>query len=79
MESNAEVEMRWVDAWNDLLSITGQRHDCPIQLSDFSVIDLEECKAWLQDSVYAGYNVQVTAGWVGHKQGVLVSRNKPEA
>ena len=79
MASNADIEMRWVDAWNDLYEIVGDRRGVPCQLPDWSVVDVDECKSWLQKSVYDGYLVQVKAGWVGHKKGVLVSRSLAEA
>jgi hypothetical protein len=77
MASNADIEMRWVDAWNALYEIIGRRRGVPCQLPDWSIVDVEECKGWLQRSVYEGYLVQVKAGWVGHKKGVVVSRTLP--
>lgn len=74
MESNADVEMRWVDAWNDLYDIIGDRGDVPCLLPDWSIVNSEECRGWLQDSVYAGYRVHVEAGWVGHRRGAVVQR-----
>lgn len=78
MPSKAEIEMRWVDAWNELYDIVGIRCDVLCQLPDWSVVDIEGCKGWLQQSVYEGFEVQVKAGWVGHKKGVVVSRSRPE-
>lgn len=77
MESKADIEMRWVVAWSDLLEIVGDRRGVPCQLPDCSIVDVEECKGFLQSSVYQGYHVQVTAGYVGHKMGIVVSRSKP--
>lgn len=77
MESNADIEMRWVDAWNKLYEIIGDCCDVPCQLPDWSVVDIEECKGWLQQSVYEGYQVSMEAGWVGHRKGVVVSRSRP--
>jgi len=74
MATNTEIEMRWVDAWNDLLAIVGARRDVPCQLPDFQVVDVLACQAWLQDAVYAGDHVHVAAGWVGHRPGVVVTR-----
>lgn len=80
MGSNADREMRWVDAWNDLYEIQGDRPDIPCQLPDWSVVDCEECRGWLQDAVYAGDHVRVEAGWVGHRRGAIVHRHPaPEA
>ena len=74
MASNADIEMRWVDAWSDLYEIIGDRGDIPCQLPDWSVVDSEECRGYLQDSVYEGYLVRVEAGWVGHRRGAIVHR-----
>ena len=75
METNADIEMRWIDAWNELYEIIGSRRDVPCQLPDWSIVDVEECKGWLQRSVYEGYRVRLESGWVGHKKGVVVSRS----
>ncbi|MDB5345336.1 MAG: hypothetical protein JWP89_3713 [Schlesneria sp.] len=77
--SNSEIEMRWVDAWNKLYDIIGQRRDVPCQLPDWTIVDVEECKGWLQSSVYDGYHVEVEDGWVGHRKGVIASRTPPES
>lgn len=77
MASNADAEMRWVDAWNDLYEIVGDRRGVPCQLPDRSVVDVEACKSWLQTSAYEGYLVRVEVSWVGHRQGVVVSRWQP--
>ena len=66
--------MRWVDAWNDLAAIVGDARDKPCLLPDGCVVTVEECEAWLQNSAYEGYTVQVEAGWVGHRRGVIASR-----
>jgi hypothetical protein len=76
MATNAEIEMRWVDAWNDLYDLVRDQHNVKCQLPDFTVVDVEECKGWLQTSVYEGYYVRVEAGWVLGKRGVVASRWK---
>jgi hypothetical protein len=78
MASKADVEMRWVDAWNQLHAIVGSRHDVRCLLPDGSTVDLEACRAWLQESVYDGYRVDVQTGWVGHHAGVVVSRSRTD-
>src|SRR4051812_43638078 len=55
MATNSEIEMRWVEAWNDLLDIVKGRHGIKCLLPDGAIVDVEECKGWLQDSVYQGY------------------------
>ena len=70
--------MRWVDAWNDLYDIVRERRDMPCLLPDRSVVGVDDCLGWLQDSVYQGYTVHVQEGWIGHRRGVIVRRSKPE-
>ncbi len=79
MASNADIEMRWVDAWNDVDDIIRDRCDVPCMLPDWSIVGLEECLGWLQDSVYQGYEVRVEAVWVGHRRGVIARRTAPDA
>jgi len=74
MAASADIEMRWVDAWNELLELVGTRRGVPCQLPDLSIVDVEECKGWLQRSVYEGYVVRVEIGWIGHRSGVIASR-----
>ena len=76
MVSNADIESRWIDAWNALADIVRDRRNVPCMLPDFSIVDVETCQGWLQDSVYGGYLVSVTPGWVGHLRGVIASRSE---
>ncbi len=78
MATTAEIEMRWVAAWNDLCDLVRDRHGVKCQLPDFTVVDVEECKGWLQTSAYEGYRVRVEAGRVLGKPGVIASRWKEE-
>jgi hypothetical protein len=66
--------MRWVEAWSDLYELLEQRSDVKCLLPDERVVDIEECKSWLQDSAYQGWHVKVEAGWVLDKQGIVASR-----
>ncbi|HYV35527.1 MAG TPA: hypothetical protein VE988_07480 [Gemmataceae bacterium] len=74
MATNAEIEMIWIKAWDELYEIVNDRREVPCQLPDSSVVSVEECKGWLQNSVYEGYLVSVETGWVGHKYGIIVKR-----
>jgi hypothetical protein len=74
MTVNTELEERWIDAWNKLFDIVGERRQFDCLLPDGSIADLETCKGWLQDSAYQGYLLKVEAAWVKGKQGVVVSR-----
>jgi hypothetical protein len=76
MTTNTEIEERWIDAWNDLYDIVGVERQVNCLLPDGSVVDLETCQGWLQDSAYQGYCLKVEAGWVLGRQGVWVSRFK---
>jgi hypothetical protein len=74
MASNSDIEMCWVEAWSDLYELLKQRSDVKCLLPDGRVVDIEECKGWLQDSAYQGWHVKVEAGWVLDKQGIVASR-----
>jgi hypothetical protein len=75
MASNADTEMRWIEAWNQAHGIAGDRkHAVPCQLPDGTVVGFEECLGWLQDSVYDGYLVGVEAGRVRQGCGIVVRR-----
>lgn len=74
MPSNADIEMRWVEAWNDLYDLIGKRTNVPCCLDSGQVVDVEACKGWLQESVYQGWEVKVEAGYILGKKGVLASR-----
>lgn len=78
MASNADIEMRWVDAWNAAYDIAGARKDIPCRLPDGSIVTLGECLGWLQASVYRGDMVRVEEGWVGHQRGVVVHTEGPD-
>lgn len=73
MPSNYEVEMRWVEAWNDLYDIAAGRDDMQCLLPDGRVVDLETCKGWLQEAVYNGFSVDVQRGLVLGRQGAVIS------
>lgn len=66
-------EMKWVDAWNDVYEIAGDRWDVQCLMPDGQVVDAETCCGWLQEQVYAGRSVNVEAGWVLGKQGIVAS------
>jgi hypothetical protein len=78
LTSNAEIEMRWVDAWNDLYDIVQRWEDTPCLLPDGSEVSVEQCKGWLQESVYEGYRVEVRRGLLRGRPAVVASRSKPE-
>jgi hypothetical protein len=67
MSTNTELEERWIDAWNDLYDIVGKRWNVNCLLPDGSVVDVETCKGWLQDSAYQDYYLKVEEGWIMEK------------
>ena len=75
--SNAEIEMVWVDAWSVLCDLVGDRHDVPCVLPDSTVVTVDRCKGWLQDSAYAGYSVTLTEIYHEGRKAVAAKRTKP--
>ena len=71
MTNKAETEQRWIEAWNDLYELADDRYDVKCLLPDGRVVDLEECKGWLQDAAYEGWWVKVEAGWVRGRRGII--------
>jgi hypothetical protein len=71
--TNRQIEERWIDLWNDLFALVGDRWNMKCQLPDHSIVDIETCKGWLQDAVYQGMTPRVTAGWVQGKQAAIVT------
>jgi hypothetical protein len=76
MATNTEIEECWIDAWNELYDIIGEKQQVNCLLPDGSVVDLEACQGWLQESAYQGYRLKVETGWVLGRYGVWVSRFK---
>ena len=74
MVSNSDIEMRWVDAWNDLYDIAADRIDFQCLLPNGEVVDINTCKERLQDAVYQGLLVEVRSGWVLGRQGAIVCK-----
>lgn len=73
--SNADQEMRWVDAWNDLYEVLGSR-DGPCRLPEGDLVDLETCQGYLQTSAYEGWNVKVEADELDGQPLAVVARWK---
>jgi hypothetical protein len=79
--ATADLEARWVDARNDLYANVSDRPDGACQLPDWSLLDIEACKACLQESVVDGYHVSVEAGRAGpssrgHRASLAVGRTR---
>ena len=75
--SNAETEMVWVDAWNDLLDLVADRHHVACLLPDSTIVTVDECKAWLQDSAYSGYSLSLTEIHHEGRNVIAAKRSKP--
>lgn len=76
MSNNTEIEERWVEAWNNLFDIVGERWQVNCLLPDGAIVDIETCKGWLQESAYQGYCLRVEEGWIKGKYGIVVLRFK---
>ncbi len=77
MASNTELEMRWIEAWSDLYELIEQQRNVKCLLPDGRVVDIEECKGWLQDSAYQGWHIKVEAAWVVGKLCIVATRWLP--
>ena len=73
--TNSEIENLWIEAWSNLIEIVeDEARTMRCLLPDGNVVDVEQCKGWLQDSVYAGFSVNIECGWVLGRRGVIASR-----
>ena len=69
--------MVWVNAWNDLLDLVGDRHDVACVLPDGTVMTVEQCKGWLQDSAYCGYSLSLNETFHKGCKAIAANRAKP--
>ncbi|MEM9540302.1 MAG: hypothetical protein AAGA60_12485 [Cyanobacteria bacterium P01_E01_bin.42] len=81
MVTGAEIEQRWIDAWNELYELIKRdigKEEWQVEcfLPDGSIVDVESCQGWLQDSAYSGYLPKVEVGWIKGKRGIIASRMK---
>lgn len=76
MESNADIEMRWVEAWSELYDIIHDSPNIGCKLPDGQFVDVEACKGWRQSSVYEGWCVKVEEQQENGKRVVVASRWK---
>lgn len=67
--------LHWMDAWDELYRIIGNRKNVRCRLPDSSVVDVNRCKRWIQESVYRGYSVQLKEELIDRRPGILVSRS----
>ena len=75
--SNAETEMVWVAAWNDLMDLVGDRHDVACLLPDNTVVTVEQCKGWLQESAYEQYSLALHETFHHGRKVIAATRSKP--
>lgn len=74
--ANHEIEQRWVEAWNDIYDVVetlDDQDDVNCLLPDGAIVNIDTCQEWLQNAAYQGYCLNVEAGLVGGKIGVIVS------
>lgn len=76
MADDDGIEMRWIEAWNDVYEIVGDRWDVKCLLPSGEVVDEEACRGWLQEMVYDGMTVRVAEGWVLGRRGIVVTCNR---
>jgi hypothetical protein len=75
--TNTEIEMRWVDARNDLYDVfDGARAggDCLIPVG--AVVSFDEGKGYLQTSAYEGSRLRVEKGWHRGQRVAVLSRER---
>jgi hypothetical protein len=54
----------------------GKKGAVNCSLPDDSVVDIETCQGWLQNSAYESYYLKVEEAWVKGKCGMAVARFK---
>ena len=59
MADEDDIELRWIEAWNDVYEIVGEQWNVQCQLPDGQIVDPETCRGWLRKMVYAGWAVKV--------------------
>lgn len=69
--------LHWIDVWQDLSRILGNRKNVACQLPDSTIVDIHRCRRWIQESVYRGYVVNVRKGQIDNQNGIVVSLCKP--
>jgi hypothetical protein len=62
MTSNADIEMRWVEGWNEVYAIAQQQRDIPCQLPDWTVVTLDNWRLPVNFTIHRD-GVLVNDGW----------------
>jgi len=75
--SNAEIEQRWIDAWEDVYELVGGRWGVMCLLPDGTIVDVDACLGWIQDAVYDRRLVTVKQVWIRGKPGVGITVDPP--
>ncbi len=76
MMNNLSKELEWIEAWNDLDELIGEEWNLIFLQPDWTEMDLEDCKGWLQDSAYQGYHIGVKQVWYKGKLAIQVYRKE---
>lgn len=74
MTTNTELEECWINAWNELYDIVGEKWQVDCLLPDGSIVDIETYKGYLQKLAYQDYVLKLEESWVRGRHGVIVSR-----
>jgi hypothetical protein len=71
--SNAEIETRWIDAWEAVHELVGGRRDVMCLLPDGTIVDVDTCLGWIQDAIYAHRSISTEKVWIQGKPGIGIT------
>ena len=71
--AKAEIEERWIEAWESVYRLVGERRDVKCLLPEGAIVDVETCLGWIQRAVYARSAISVATVWISGERGVGVT------
>ncbi len=71
------MEEAWINAWNDLYTLSRGRWDIIYITPDFTELSEEDAKGWLQSSAYQGFCVGVADVWHRGRKAIQLQRWLP--
>lgn len=71
--AHEDVEARWVQAWDELLTLSKGYRGFVCLLPDGSMVDVEAGLGWLQEQVYRAHWVRVESAFVRGRPGACLS------
>ena len=77
--TNDEIETEWVNAWDQLYELIGDRRNVVCVLPDWKTVSVEDCQGWLQTSAYKGYTLTVRETWHAGEKAIAVDRTQADA